>query len=51
MFSFFLGVFLCYVLFEKNDNINNSEIFLEVRSLLLCVFMLLIGEKNLMRGL
>lgn len=50
MFSLFLGVFLCYVLFEKNDNTNNSETFLEVRSPLLRVFMSSTGEKNLTRG-
>ena len=50
MFSLFLGVFLCYVLFEKNDNPNNSETFLEVRSPLLRVFMSSTGEKNLTRG-
>lgn len=47
MFSLFLGVFLCYVLFEKNDNTNNSETFLEVRSPLLRVFMSSTGEKKL----
>lgn len=46
MFSLFLGVFLCYVLFEKNDNTNNSETFLEVRSPLLRVSMSSTGEKT-----
>lgn len=35
---------------KKNDNTNNSETFLEVRSPLLRVFMSSTGEKNLTRG-